>query len=211
MIRINLLGLPKPKKGKRAAPSVPGEEMGGLGLAVIVLIVLGVTAVGNGVYYMRLKQTADKLTRDMAKADADYARLSQVKLRYQEREKQKDAYKKRVDVIDQLRANQSGPVNLLSMLGETVSRTDAVWLNSMNDDGKNISLKGTALSVHAVADLMHNLQSSGYFQQVEIKTSTQDAKVKDMQAFDFELSCQKQPVAAPPTEVAKPAAQRAKS
>ena len=40
-------------------------------------------------------------------------------------------YKRRVDVIDQLRANQTGPVNLLAMIGETVNGTEAVWLNSM--------------------------------------------------------------------------------
>ncbi len=212
MIRINLLGTPKPRKGKRAAPSVPGAELGSLGLVVIVLVVLGVTAVGNGLYYVRLKQTTDKLAKDMQKAEADYTRLTQVKLRYQEREKQKNAYKRRVDVIDQLRANQSGPVNLLSMLGDTVNRTDAVWLTSMNDDGNNISLKGTALSVHAVADLIHNLQGTGYFAQVAFKTSVQDEKVKDMQAFQFELTCQKPSSAAPPPGAAatQPAA-RAKS
>jgi len=37
-----------------------------------------------------------------------------------------------VDVIDQLRT-QSGPVNLLSMIGDTVNGTEAVWLNSMQD------------------------------------------------------------------------------
>ncbi len=34
-------------------------------------------------------------------------------MRYLERQKQAEAYKRRVDVIDQLRANQTGPVSLL--------------------------------------------------------------------------------------------------
>ncbi|MFB3814254.1 MAG: PilN domain-containing protein [Terriglobales bacterium] len=193
MIRINLVGAPKTKKGgKRAAASVSGGESSGLGVLLILVIVLLIAAAGNGAYYLRLKHESEKISSDMKKAESDYARLTQVKMKYQEREKQREAYKRRVDVIDQLRASQAGPVNLLSMLGDTVSNTDAIWLTTMTDDGSNINLKGVALSVHAVADLMHNLETTGYFKQVDIKTSTQNEKFKDMQAFDFELTCTKQ-------------------
>jgi Tfp pilus assembly protein PilN len=96
-----------------------------------------------------------------------------------------------VDVIEQLHANQSGPVNLLATIGNTVNSTDAVWLNTMTDDGQNVNIKGVALSVHNIADLMRNLQNTGYFRNVEIKESYQDETVKDMQAFIFTLVCEK--------------------
>jgi type IV pilus assembly protein PilN len=112
-------------------------------------------------------------------------------VRYLDRQKQADAYKRRVDVIDQLRANQTGPVNLLAMIGDTVNNTEAVWLNSMQDEGANVAIDGMALSSDAVANLISNLQKTGYFRNVEIKESFQDDSVKDMQAFQFTLTCEK--------------------
>jgi Tfp pilus assembly protein PilN len=94
-------------------------------------------------------------------------------------------------VIDQLRSNQSGPVNLMATIGDTINNTEAVWLNSMLDQGANIAIDGTALSSDAVANLISNLEKTGYFRNIEIKESYQDDSVKDMQAFQFTLTCEK--------------------
>ncbi len=102
-----------------------------------------------------------------------------------------DNYKRRVDVIDQLRASQSGPVNLLNTIGDTINGTEAVWLSSMKDQGSNISIQGMALSTDAVANLIQNLQKTGFFKNIEIRETYQDESVKDMQAFQFELTCEK--------------------
>ena len=117
--------------------------------------------------------------------------LADVKARYLERQKQADSYKRRVDVIDQLRANQAGPVNLLNMIGDTVNGTEAVWLNTMKDQGGSVDIEGMALSTDAVANLMSNLQKTGYFRNIEIKETFQDISFKDMQAFQFTLTCEK--------------------
>jgi len=52
-------------------------------------------------------------------------------------------------------------------------------------------LEGTALSTDAVANLMANLQKTGFFKSVEIKETYQDDAIKDMQAFQFTLTCEK--------------------
>jgi Tfp pilus assembly protein PilN len=77
------------------------------------------------------------------------------------------------------------------MMGETVNNTEAVWLSKMDDSGTSVSLEGTALSTDAVANLIANLQKTGYFKSVEIKETWQDDQIKDMQAFQFILSCDK--------------------
>jgi type IV pilus assembly protein PilN len=194
MIRINLLGATKPRKGKRAVLSIPEPVSGGgSGLLLLGLVVLLIAVAGNAAWYLKLTHDANRLKEETEKVRADYARLAQVKLRYQELEKQKDAYKKRVDVIESLQAKQAGPARLLSTIGETVNRSDQVWLDTMTDDGNTINLKGMALSIHSVADLMRHLKNTGYFKNIEIKSSYQDETVKDMQAFIFELACEKQP------------------
>jgi Tfp pilus assembly protein PilN len=124
-------------------------------------------------------------------AETKNRELADVKAKFLERQTQANNYKRRVDVIDGLRQNQTGPVNLMAMMGETVNNTEAVWLSKMDDSGPTVSLEGTALSTDAVANLIANLQKTGFFKNVEIKETFQDETIKDMQAFQFTLTCEK--------------------
>jgi type IV pilus assembly protein PilN len=191
MIRINLLGTSKPK-GKRGAAVVPDIEVGG-GISPLfkAVAVLAVVALLNAGYWYRLDKEKHRIAEQMAAALRKNQELSQVKARYMERQRQAEMYKRRVDVIDQLRANQTGPVDLLNMMGNTVNGTEAVWLNTMKDQGSSIEIEGLALSQDSVANLITNLQKTGYFKNVEIKETYQDESVKDMQAFLFTLTCEK--------------------
>jgi type IV pilus assembly protein PilN len=193
MIRINLLGVPKQKKGKRAAVAgIPGGG-GGPSPLVIILVLLVLAGGGNYYYYSTLQKDAIKLQQQLAAEKAKNLRLAETKAKYIELEKQKDLYERRVNVIHQLQSNQAGPVELLTQVAETVNRTDAVWLNTMKEDGNIVALDGVALSVDAVAALMKNLKGSGYFKSVEIKDTYQDSLEKDMTAFVFSLVCERQP------------------
>jgi len=193
MIRINLLETAK-GKGKRGSsgPAMPAMEMGDMGSPKLkVLVVILIAGALNFGYWYRLDQQSKSIAKQMTAAEQKNRELSDVKARYLERQRQADNYKRRVDVIDSLRAGQAGPVNLLAMLGETVNNTEAVWLNKMDDQGPTVNLEGTALSTDAVANLIANLQKTGYFRSVEIKETFQDDTIKDMQAFQFTLTCEK--------------------
>jgi len=192
MIRINLLGTQRPKGKRGGAPAVVEMNVGGgVSPAIKAVAVLAIAAAVNGVYWYRLDKQKEKIDQQMAAAQRKNQELSQVKARYMERQREAENYKRRVDVIDQLRAAQTGPVNLLNMVGSTVNNTDAVWLNNMKDEGGTIEVEGLALSQDAVANLITNLQKTGYFKTVEIKETYQDDSIKDMQAFLFTLSCEK--------------------
>ena len=189
MIRINLLGVPKPKKGKRASvPSMAGEGPSPLLVGVVVLLV---AAVGMGGWWWKLNNDAKAIALRMDIANRKYQALQVVKTKYEDRQKQAELYQRRIKVIDDLRAQQSGPADLLTMIGDTVSASDGVWLAKMVDTGTAIDIQGTSLSVNGVANFMANLQKSGKFKSVEIKESYQDPQVKDMQAFTFTLTCEK--------------------
>jgi type IV pilus assembly protein PilN len=191
MIRINLLGVAK-AKGKRQSVSSVSMETGEGGKPLLkVMMVLVAAGVLNAGYWIKLDREKRSLEIQMAQAEAKNRELSEVKARYLERQRQAEAYKRRVDVIDQLRANQAGPVNLLNTIGDTVNKTEAVWLSNMKDQGNSIDIEGVALSSDAVANLITNLQKSGYFRNVEIKETFQDNQVKEMQAFVFTLTCEK--------------------
>jgi Tfp pilus assembly protein PilN len=192
MIRINLLGSPKPKGKKNSAVSMPSFELGNFGSPMIqVAAVLLIAGALNAGYWYQLDREKKSIEVKARVAEQKNRELADIKARYLERQRQADSYKRRVDVIDQLRANQTGPVNLLSMIGDTINSTEAVWLNSMQDQGASVAIDGTALSTDAVANLISNLQKTGFFRNIEIKESYQDEGVKDMQAFQFTLTCEK--------------------
>src|SRR6202045_262420 len=196
MIRINLLETAKGKNkraGGSSAPALPTMEMGDMGSPKLkILVVVVMVGLLNFGYWYRLDKQAQSIAKQMQAAEVKNRELNDVKVRYMERQTQANNYKRRVDVIDQLRAAQSGgPVTLLAMLGETVNGTEAVWLKKMDDTGPSVSLEGTALSTDAVASLIANLQKTGFFKSVEIKETYQDDTIKDMQAFQFMLTCEK--------------------
>jgi Tfp pilus assembly protein PilN len=195
MIKINLLenSKGKNKRGGGSGPSMPTMEMGDMGSPKLkILVVLVVVGLFNLGYWYRLDSQGKAIAANMKVAEQKNRELADVKARFLERQAQANNYKRRVDVIDSLRAAQNGgPVNLLAMLGETVNNTEAVWLSKMDDSGASVSLEGTALSTDAVANLIANLQKTGYFKNVEIKETFQDDRIKDMQAFQFTLTCEK--------------------
>src|SRR3954453_71798 len=195
MIRINLLGAPKPKnkRGGAAVSASAVMDVGEVGSPKLkVAVVLALALAVNFLYWTQLNNQKKRTETAMAAAEEANRKLADVKARYQERQRQADAYKRRVDVIDQLRASaQTGPVPLLNMIGETVNGTEAVWLNSMKDQGSTVDIEGMALSTSAVADLITNLQKSGYFKNIEIKETYQDDTYKEIQAFQFTLTCEK--------------------
>jgi Tfp pilus assembly protein PilN len=196
MIRINLLGLPRPKKGKRggaAAAAVAGVPGEGPGAALFLVAGLVIGVLGFGYTYWAASNEQKRLEKEMQAAVAEGTRLSGVKQKYDQRKKEAEAFEKRVKVIDELRAAQAGPVDLLNTIGTTVNNTDAVWLAGMAENGNNVNIEGMALSTQAVANLITNLKRSGYFKNVEIKDATQDPQVKDMTTFNFTLQCEKQP------------------
>jgi len=193
MIRINLLGAPKPKNKRSVVPAVTFEmgmgEPGSPKVKILIIVLLAVSA--NGLYWYRLDRQSQSLAKKMQVAEQKNRELADVKAHYLERQREADNYKRRVDVIDQLRASQSGPVELLNTIGDTVNSTEAVWLNTMKDMGNSVDIEGMALSTDAVAELIQNLQKTGRFSNVEIKETFQDEQTKDMQAFQFTLTCEK--------------------
>src|SRR5579872_4553366 len=139
MIRINLLGIAKPKNRRAGAPPAPAIEIGDVGSPMVkVLVAVLLAAVVNGYEWYSLNHKAQTIATKMALAEQENRELADVKAKYLERQKQADNYKRRVDVIDQLRANQSGPVELLNSIGETVNNTEAVWLSTMKDMGNSV-------------------------------------------------------------------------
>jgi Tfp pilus assembly protein PilN len=196
MIRINLSSLAPPKgkgkRGKRASvPSVSMPSGGGPSTLVLALGFIAVLAAGILYSYWHVVvNERPRLDKELLQALAENARLADTKAKYEASKKKADLFERRVKVIDELKEGQKGPIFMLNLVADTVNKTDAVWLDSMTSDGRNLDFIGMALSPDAVADLMANLRKTGAFKTVEIKETLQDSGIKELQAFKFELICE---------------------
>jgi Tfp pilus assembly protein PilN len=157
-----------------------------------------------GYLYLHVTHEHDDLQRDLQAAIVENQRLSEVKAENERLKKEAEQFNRRVQVIKQLEAGRTGPVDFLNQVANTINNTDAVWLQAMTDDGRSVDFTGMALSPNAVADLMVNLQKTGLFKSVEIKETSQDSSVKEMQAFKFELICEKAPAQPQPQSQPQP-------
>ncbi len=195
MIRINLLGVPKKtSRGGRRASTVAAAGGGeGSSTVILGLVFVGALVVLIGLAHMWVQKQHESLEKDLQRAIVENQRLADVKAKYEASKKKADMYERRVRVIEELKAAQSGPVDLLNLVADTINSTDAVWLETMTDDGKSLNFTGMALSPNSVADLMANLRKTGAFKSVEIKETAQDSAVKEVQAFKFELICERAP------------------
>lgn len=184
MIRINLLGRARPK-AQRA--TVPLEAT----LQYVLLTIALVVSIGALYgHYMLLDSENTKVVAHIQKQTGEKARLQQLKQQVDNFEKQKAVLQQRIGVIEGLQRNRTGGQELLEAIANTVSRTDTLWLTSVDRKGDALNINGSAGSINAVANYISQLKRSGYFQSVEIKESHQDDTNKAVQIFNFSLTAQ---------------------
>jgi len=184
MIRINLLGRSRPKATR---PTVPLEATLQYVLLIIAVVVSGGALWGH---YTLLDKDNTKIVAHIQKQNGEKARLEQLKQQVDNFEKQKAVLQQRINVIEELQRNRTGGQELLEAIANTVSRTDTLWLTSVDRKGDELTINGSAGSLNAVANYITQLKRSGYFQTVEIKESHQDSGNKTVQIFNFVLTTQ---------------------
>ncbi len=201
MIRINLLGI-KREKVKTRMPSVSVE--GAKATVVFVIIVVAAVA-ALGVHYTMLSSENTTLNEELRKAEAEKRRLQAVKEQVDAFEKKKALLTKKINIIEALKRNQTGPVTMLNALANTVQSSGTLWLTSFTNDGNKIAVNGIAGNVNTVADFITNLKRSGYFKNVEIAQSYEE-ETSGVSTFVFTISAEVAPPEPPPASPGAPGA-----
>src|SRR5579864_8560116 len=108
MIRINLLGVPKAKRGKR--PSAPVSAGEGPSTAMLLLVFVIVLGAGLWGWYTLVDRQRDTLRADLRREQDENTKLSDVKNKYEAAKKKADQFEQRARIIHQLGQQQTGPV-----------------------------------------------------------------------------------------------------
>ena len=184
MIRINLLGRTRPKAQRATVPIEATLQY------VLLAVAVGASVIALWIHWGLLNRDNTNVLAQIQRQTSEKQRLETLKQQVDNFEKQKAVLQQRIGVIEELQRNRTGGQELLEAIANTVSRTDTLWLNSVDRKGDSLTINGSAGSLNAVANYITQLKRSGYFQTVEIKESNQDPANKTVQIFNFTLTAQ---------------------
>ena len=166
MIKINLLGRTRLKAAKTKKISVASNQT----LMAVMAIAVVLMSVGIVYFWQRiLVQQDEELSRQIMLAKKEKARQEGMLRENEVFEKRRKLLETRINVIESLKKNQSGPVQVLDLLSDCIQRSEGVWLKDLAQKGNLITVNGTAMgSPDAVADFITNLTRVGNFKNVNL-------------------------------------------
>ena len=166
MIKINLLGRTKLKAAKTKKISTASNQT----LMAVMAVAVVVMSVGIIYFWQRiLVQQDEELSRQIMLAKKEKVRQEGMLRENEVFEKRRKLLETRINVIESLKKNQSGPVQVLDLLSECIQRSEGVWLKDLAQKGNLVTVNGTAMgSPDAVADFITNLTRVGNFKNVNL-------------------------------------------
>lgn len=174
MIRINLL--PHREEKRLAQKRQMGVIAAGVAILGVVSVLLGYTIIAGIIEYQ--KGNNDFLKSEISKLDIEIAEIKALK------EKTKSLLDRK-KVVEDLQTDRSSSVHLLDQLVRQLP--EGIYLKTIKQTGKVITLQGYAQSNARVSTLMRNLEESPWLESpnlVEVKAVT----VNNLRANEFTLT-----------------------
>jgi type IV pilus assembly protein PilN len=171
MVRINLLPVRVSRK-KQA-----GKQQ---------LVLFGVLlALGFVVNFMWASARTGELSRREAQVKRtrdEIAQLDRIIGEVKNIKDQQAALREKLEILQQLKANRSGPVKVLDALAQVTPKR--LWLTKMEEKGGTVTYTGSASTIDDVSEFMSALKANPHFGGVELgKTSAKLEKGFDCVEF----------------------------
>jgi len=187
LIKINLVREGRTVRGAGAAPgAAAAAAVGGPSnlnnLLIVGGLVLGIVVAG-GWWFVKnstLKSRQETVGNKQAEAD----RLQNIIKQVDDYTKRKDSLQKRIDLINQLKQNQKGPVKIMDRISQDLP--DLVWLDRMTMSGGLVTLSGRGLNPNAIANFVDNVKNDPLFEEPELSAVNQVTAVPPV--YNFEMT-----------------------
>ena len=177
MIRINLL---KPEAKELPAEDARREIKPPKMSLIYLLVVFAAAAL---FFYQR--SAFNKEGGLLEDALAEKNKLSDVLGKLEEAQKLKSLFERKINLINQIKPRQQVAVRIMDELSKHIPYY--VWLSEATYDKQNVHIKGKALSNNLIADYIYSLETSPYFFNVNLLSSTQRTS-RDNQYLEFALN-----------------------
>jgi type IV pilus assembly protein PilN len=180
MIRINLL----PVRAAKKRESVRFQ------LTVAGLITFFVIALGAVLYFISNSE-ANALREDIARGEAELSELKKKIGELSKIKEQKRIVESKLQVVKKLEAARKGPVDLFTRISEAIPKK--VWLNSLVDSGRVITLKGFAATEDDVSMFLRGLEKHKELGRPELVVAQRrkKAKIAGRELVEFTIRLEK--------------------
>lgn len=175
MIRINLLPYRASKKKETVTQQfvLMGVALLAVIAAVVVIYVITIT---------KIKTTKTEIS----KSESELADLKKKVGEIDTLKKLQAEVQKKLDILNQLRKEKSGPAIRLAKLSDIVP--EKMWLTKYQESGTNVSISGLAYSEELIADFMRSIQASEEFGNVDLQVSEQQ-ELNGVKLKRFDVTC----------------------
>ncbi len=163
MVKINLIG-----EGRRPAAvrkrrdfSASFKKENLVNYMLVAGLVLGLLPLGGEWWW--LKSGLERRQGEVKELTKEYDKLKPIIDEVESYKKQQSELERKIDVINELKVNQKGPVRVMDYVSRSVP--ELVWLTRMEVKARTLRVVGNARNENAVATLIDNLDQYEEFQE----------------------------------------------
>lgn len=175
MIRVNLLNSVTERQGgavnsveRKAASPVSRLMLMSIAVGVVLAALIGWDIISTN----RNKANAEEALTEQKKIAAELEAVMQEQKQLEENIANIDA---RIEAIKKLRASQAGPSAVLDAVRERIAMTPGLYLDSIEQTGDQLTVKGSSPDEAAVTQFGRSLEfSAGLFSNLSIETQRKD-------------------------------------
>lgn len=163
--------------------------MGGGGANVNNVLVVGLTILGVLIaagYWFWQKRERDSRLEIQAQRETEAKKLESIIAEVEDYQRRKDSLQNRIDLINQLKANQKGPVRIMDQISRDLP--DLVWLDNMTIDAGRVTLAGRGLNPNAIALFIENVKNDPFFEEPTVGAVTQTSVTPLVYSFDMNFA-----------------------
>jgi Tfp pilus assembly protein PilN len=189
VIKINLVREGRAVRGAGAPAAGAGVPTGPAPANLNNLLVIGLAVVGlliaGGYWLVTNRKLADK-EEQVTSRKAEAQKLESVIKAVADFQRQKDNLQKRIDLINQLKQNQKGPVRIMDRISQDLP--DLVWLDRMTIDQGRVTIAGRGLNPNAIANFIANVKNDAFFEEPSVGTVSKITDIPLVYGFDMDFA-----------------------
>jgi hypothetical protein len=176
LIKINLVREGRAVRGAGAAPAAVSSVIPGAGPNfnnILLLGLIGLALLLSAAYWFINKRTLSNRQEMVTVRKAEAQKLEAIIAEVEAFQRRKDSLQARIDLINQLKQNQKGPVRIMDRISQDLP--DLVWLDRMNVAGGTITLNGRGLNPNAIANFVETSRTIRTSRSLSSTTSIRPA------------------------------------
>ena len=174
MIRINLLPVRVAQKRAKSQRQL-----------LVAGLVVGLTVFACAGLYLSLVARVAREKAEIAEIQTELNSLRKAIGEVAQFKKLQAELQSKLDVLEDLKRKKTGPVHLLDELSRVLP--DKLWLTSFTERSGQLNIKGVGLNENIVATFIRDLESSPYYQKVDL-TVTRQVVREGIKLHEFEIT-----------------------